>query len=242
MIYLIFSDVHSNLESLNKFIEISTEIPHDKKVCLGDMVGYNANPNECLDWIRQNVDIVLAGNHDYGAVGMIDISEFNPFAQEACLWSKEQLTDANRMFLRSLPIVKEEDGILWAHSSPFEPDEWHYINNKYDAQNNFPHFKNSICFVGHSHKLGVYELELNGWVEGIYQFDYELKLGCRYIVNVGSLGQPRDGIPKPSFVIFNSSTLKLEIIRYEYNFNATQSKVISEGLPSYLAERLAMGF
>jgi len=242
MIYLVFSDVHSNLESLERFIQMAEAIPHDKKVCLGDMVGYNTDPNEIVNWIRGNVDIVLAGNHDYGAVGMTDTSYFNDYATKACIWTREKLSDKNRVYLRSLQVKHEEDGILWVHSSPYEPDQWHYVNNKYDAQDNFPHFQNQCCFLGHSHKPMILELNPEGKVETIRDQKYELKLGCRYLINVGSLGQPRDGNPDPSFVVYNSSTMMVEFKRYEYPLEVTQEKIRSAGLPFYLADRLEAGF
>ena len=247
MVYLIFSDLHSNLESLEKFIEISETIPHDQKVCLGDIVGYNIDPNPCVDWIRDHVDIVLAGNHDYAAVGKIEPSSFNPYALEACLWTRKELTDANIEYLSSLPTKKEQNGILWVHSSPFEEEEWHYVNNQYDGEDNFPHFETQWCFLGHSHKPVILEKPPKGKVEAIYggavhHWENTLKPDCRYIINVGSLGQPRDGIPSPCFVVFDSDTLSVEFRRYDYNVQRTQEKIRSNKLPAFLAERLSAGF
>lgn len=247
MVYLIFSDLHSNLESLEKFIQISETIPHDQKVCLGDIVGYNADPNECVDWIRENVDIVLAGNHDYGVVGKTDTSYFNPYALQACLWTRDELTERNAEYLRSLSVKKEQNGILWVHSSPYEPNEWHYVNNQYDGEENFPHFEAQWCFLGHSHKPVILEKQPGGLVEAIFggtalHWEYELKPDCRYIINVGSLGQPRDGIPSPCFVVFDSDRLSVEFQRYDYNISRTQEKILSKKLPAFLAERLSAGF
>ena len=247
MVYLVFSDLHSNLESLEKFIEISETIPHDQKVCLGDIVGYNVDPNPCVDWIRDNVDIVLAGNHDYAAVKKIDPSYFNPYALEACLWTQDELTDQNIEYLRSLPIKKEQDGILWVHSSPFEEEEWHYVNNQYDGEDNFPHFETQCCFLGHSHKPVILEKPPEGKVEAVYggavhHWQHTLKPDSRYIINVGSLGQPRDGIPSPCFVMFDSDLLSVEFRRYDYDFQRTQEKIRLNKLPSFLAERLSAGF
>lgn len=247
MVYLIISDLHSNLESLERFIQISKTIPHDQKVCLGDIVGYNANPNECVDWVRDNVDVVLAGNHDYAVVGKTDTSYFNPYAYEACMWTREALTEDNIEYLGSLPTQREQNGILWVHSSPFEPNEWHYVNNKYDGEENFPHFKAQWCFLGHSHKPVVLEQHPGGAVEAVYggavhHWDYTLKPDCRYIINVGSLGQPRDGIPDPCFVVFDSDKSSVTFRRYEYDLKSTQEKIRANNLPPFLAERLSAGF
>ncbi len=247
MVYLIISDLHSNLESLQKFIAISKNIPHDQKVCLGDIVGYNADPNEVVDWVRDNVDVVLAGNHDYAVVGKTDTSYFNPYAYEACMWTREALTEDHIEYLGSLPNQREQNGILWVHSSPFEPNQWHYVNNKYDGEENFPHFKAQWCFLGHSHKPVVLEQHPGGAVEAVYggavhHWDYTLKPDCRYIINVGSLGQPRDGIPAPCFVVFDSDKGSVEFRRFEYDLKSTQEKILANHLPPFLAERLSAGF
>ncbi|NIQ00050.1 MAG: metallophosphoesterase [Nitrospinaceae bacterium] len=247
MVYLIFSDLHSNLESLEKFIEIGETLPHDQKVCLGDIVGYNTNPNECVDWVRENVDIVLAGNHDYAVVGKTDASYFNPYAMAACVWTRDILTEENIEYLSSLPVRKEQNGIQWVHSSPFEPDQWHYVNNKYDGEENFPHFDAPCCFLGHSHKPVILEREPGCHVEAIYggavdYWQYDFKPDHRYIVNVGSLGQPRDGMPLACYVVYDSERQTVEFKRFEYNLKRTQEKILSHNLPSFLAERLEAGF
>lgn len=247
MVFLVFSDLHSNLESLTRFIEISETIPHDRKVCLGDIVGYNTDPNECVDWVRDNVDIVLAGNHDYAVVGKMDTAYFNSYALKACLWTRGVLTKKNAEYLSSLPLKREQDGVLWVHSSPYEPEEWHYVNNKYDGEDNFPHFDGQWCFLGHSHKPVILEKHPGGVVEAVYGgavhfWEYELKPDCRYIINVGSLGQPRDGIPAPCFVIFDSDKGTVAFQRFDYDVPRTQEKIRAQKLPVFLAERLSAGF
>ena len=247
MIYLIFSDLHSNLESLEKFIEVSETIPHDQKACLGDIVGYNTDPNECVDWVRENVDIVLAGNHDYAVVGKTDTSYFNSYALEACDWTRKRLSDDNKEYLSSLPTKREQNGILWVHSSPFESQEWHYVNNQYDGEENFPYFKTQLCFLGHSHKPVILEKPAEGKVEAVYggtvhHWERTLNPDCRYIINVGSLGQPRDGMPSPCFVVFDSDRMSVEFRRYDYDVHQTQEKIRSNKLPSFLADRLSAGF
>lgn len=247
MVYLIFSDLHSNLEALERFIQLRESIPHDQLVCLGDTVGYNADPNECVDWVREHADIVLAGNHDYAAVGKTDTSYFNAYALEACRWTQEELTEPNIEYLASLPTKREQNGILWVHSSPFEPEEWHYVVNKYDGEENFPHFEAPLCFLGHSHKPLILEQDPGGAVEAVYgghvaHWEYQLKPDHRYIVNVGSLGQPRDGFPSPCFVVYDSDAPSVEFHRFNYNLERTQEKITSKKLPAFLAERLSAGF
>lgn len=242
MIYIIFSDLHSNLESLQAFDDATSNIKHDKKVFLGDAVGYGADPNVCVEWLRENVDIILAGNHDYAVVGKTSLSYFNSYARHVCLWTQQTLSEDNKRFLGSLSIAKEEDGIFWAHSSPFEPDEWRYVNSIPLARKNFEYFSASVCFIGHSHLPWVFEQDADGNVETYPQmFTGRLKAGCRYIVNVGSLGQPRDGNPDPVFVIYDSETQSLAHRRFKYNSTETRSKILNNGFSTYLAERLIQG-
>lgn len=242
MRYLIFSDLHSNLESLTTFAQIIETLDHDKKVFLGDLVGYGADPNACVEWVRENADITLSGNHDYGVLGKTDLTYFNSYAYQACLWTRQKLTPENKDFLGSLPCEIVEDGIHWVHSSPYEPEQWHYVVSRVDGKINFDHFSTQLCFVGHSHRPVIIEKGPDGKVQDcVSPTTWELKPDCRYIVNVGSLGQPRDGNPKPAFVIYDSTAGTLEYQRYEYDFSATQRKILANGLPSFLADRLSKG-
>ena len=241
MRYIIFSDLHSNLESLKVFRDLSETIDHDKKVFLGDLVGYCADPNRCTEWVRENADIVLGGNHDFAAVDRTDFTYFNSHAYQACLWTRLQLTEENKDFLKSLPCAKEEDGIYWVHSSPFEPEQWHYVNNRKDGKIHFDHFSEPLCFLGHSHRPVVIEKHPDGKIEDHFTSSWDLKPDCRYIINVGSLGQPRDGNPKPAFVVYDSDARTIEFHRYEYDFSATQKKIRESGLPFLLADRLSVG-
>ncbi|MFQ5449164.1 MAG: metallophosphoesterase family protein [Nitrospinaceae bacterium] len=241
MRYIIFSDIHSNLESLQVFEQIVRTIRHDKKICLGDLVGYGADPNPCVEWIRENADFVIAGNHDYAVVGKTDLTYFNPYAYQACLWTRQELTRENKGFLASLPLEKEEDGVYWVHSSPREPHHWHYVITREDGEKNFDYFPTRCCFVGHSHRPLILEQGPEGEIDDYISPAWDLKNGCRYLFNVGSLGQPRDGNPDPSFVIFDSGADTIEFRRYRYDFTSTQQKIRDSGLPYPLADRLSYG-
>lgn len=241
MVYLIISDLHSNLEALEKFSEIKDSLPHDKLVCLGDMVGYCANPNEILNWVRKNADIVIAGNHDHAAIDKTDTSYFNAYALKACHWTRDQLTKTNQRYLDSLPVSTVEDDITWSHSSPFEPEEWHYVNNKYDGKDNFPHFDTQCCFIGHTHQPQIFEENASGQVERVPAIQCKLKKTHRYLINVGSLGQPRDGNPNPSFGVLDTGKKQFSLKRFEYPLDKTQEKILENGLPEFLAQRLVDG-
>ncbi len=241
MVYLIFSDVHSNLEALQAFFEIAEETPHDKLVCLGDIVGYGADPNPVLDLIREKVDIILAGNHDYAACDKISISSFNPYAYHATLWTQKALTKENHEFLRSLPIYLEDEGIIWVHSSPFEPEDWHYLNSHEDALENFEALEKELCFMGHTHKPVAFEEVSKGDIKPLKGPTIKLNSGSRYLINVGSLGQPRDRNPESCFTKFDSCARELSFHRFSYNLEETQRKILKNGLPPFLAQRLSQG-
>ena len=157
MKYIIFSDVHSNLEAIEAFCQVIESVDHDRKVCLGDIVGYNTDPNFAVEWVRDEVDIVLAGNHDFAVLKKTNISYFNSTACQACAWTRNALKIKNKAFLDTLPIEKEEDGIYLVHSSPFEPTEWHYVSTGQSAKTNFDYFNQTLCFLGHSHLPGIFE-------------------------------------------------------------------------------------
>ena len=241
MKFIIFSDIHSNLESLQSFCRVTESVLHDKKVCLGDIVGYNADPNPVVEWVRDKTDFALAGNHDYSVLNKTDPNYLNPAAYQASLWTRRNLTNSNKDFLNTLPIEKEEDGIYWVHSSPFEPKKWHYVSTKKSAEKNFNYFDQAICFVGHSHLPGIFEKNKNNKVYSHDTTKEELDPESRYIINVGSLGQPRDGNPDPVFVFYDSVSHIVKFFRFSYDLFLTQQKIIACGLPYILADRLRKG-
>ena len=241
MRYIIFSDLHSNLEALNQFEKEIETIAHDKLVCLGDIVGYGVDPNPCVEWVMKNVNFSVAGNHDWAAVNKADTTYFNSHAYESCQWTREKLTASNKDFLRSLPLDHEEGGIYWVHASPYMPEAWHYVTSKAGGKRNFKNFETSICFVGHSHNPIILEQTADGEVNDFVSDTWSIEPENRYIFNDGSLGQPRDGNPNPAFISYDSEEKMVKIHRFEYDLKSTQDKIRDSGLPMYLAERLAQG-
>ena len=136
----IISDIHSNLEGLEKTLDLIKKRTIDEIICLGDIIGYGANPNECIDLVRQATPLVLLGNHDEAAIDLAKTEYFNPFARIAAEWTNRELTEQNITYIRSLPYSLERNGLLFVHSSPYEPEEWHYILSLVDAQFNFAYF------------------------------------------------------------------------------------------------------
>lgn len=235
----IISDVHSNLEAL---LVVKAEIDKanvDQIYCLGDIVGYNANPRECLKLIREMNAICVAGNHDYAAIGLTDIEYFNPHAKVAALWSGKQLQEEDKSYIKKLPLVRKIGNFTLVHATLREPELWGYILSTRDAQDCFSYQETPLCFIGHSHYPSVFE-------EGgklILSPEMEIKLNkdSRYIINVGSVGQPRDRNPKASFVFFDTEQWVVDFRRLDYDIEKTQEKVLAAGLPPFLAERLAVG-
>ena len=205
------------------------------------MVGYNTDPNPVVDWVRDKTDFALAGNHDYSVLNKTDASYLNPASYQASIWTRRNLTNSNKDFLNTLPIEKEKDGIYWVYSSPFEPKKWHYVSTKKSAEKNFNYLDQAICFVGHSHLPGIFEKNKNNKVHSHKTIKEELDPESRYIINVGSLGQPRDGNPDPVFVFYDSGGHIVKFFRFSYDLFSTQQKIIACGLPYTLADRLMNG-
>ena len=232
----IFSDVHANAEALTLSLELLAEAEIDRLFCLGDVVGYGADPVECLKRVREVSEVILAGNHDHAAVGLADLTYFNPHARAAAIWTAGQLDEESQSFLRELPYDYVEDDALFVHASPHEPEEWHYIVSLGDAMAAFPAFTESICFVGHSHVAGIYCDD-----GGEPKDRVALQPGRRYLVNVGSVGQPRDGDPRLACAIFDREERTVVIMRVEYDIEAAAGKIRAAGLPRLLADRLYHG-
>ncbi|MDP1675261.1 MAG: metallophosphoesterase family protein [Bacteroidota bacterium] len=232
MKYAIISDIHSNLEALQKAMSIIDEKKVDEIICLGDVVGYGANPNECVDIVRSRCSLTVLGNHDAAALDTLLAHDFNAIARKAVVWTAEHLTEESRAFLLSLPMVERKEDILFVHSSPDAPEAWDYIIDSDDAVSAIRHFDEQICFIGHTHVPGIYSRR--GRAKSIDRDE-------QCIVNVGSIGQPRDGNPKLAFGIFNSTTWEYELIRSEYDIQKAAEKIYAAKLPEELGNRLMYG-
>jgi diadenosine tetraphosphatase ApaH/serine/threonine PP2A family protein phosphatase len=246
MKYAIISDIHANLEALEAVLADAQPLA-DRFVCLGDIVGYNANPNECLHLIQSLCDVVIVGNHDQAAVGLRPYNDFNEYASAAIDWTREQLTPAGYDYLRGLPLTATF-GTCWlaAHGSPRHTDEYlfqaaHFQQSFIYLQQHMPEVR--CCFVGHTHLPMVWQCLPEGivWSVEMESLTTALDMECRYIVNPGSVGQPRYGGPDASYVLLDDEALTVEFRFVPYDVETTQEKIYDAGLPSYLAERLAIG-
>jgi len=241
MKYAIISDIHGNLEALKSILEEIDRQKVDSILCLGDIVGYGPNPNECAEIIKERADVVLAGNHDYAPLGKIDISYFNPWARQAIEWTRENLAPETIEFLLELPLKSEQDGFTIVHATPYKPHEWNYIITIGDAIKNFPEFSSQVCFIGHSHVPMIVTLTERN--DCVVEKDNPLMIkdNLRYIINVGSVGQPRDLNPLSAIGLYDTDTKTYELVRVEYDIAVTQKKILASNLPSFLAERLELG-
>jgi diadenosine tetraphosphatase ApaH/serine/threonine PP2A family protein phosphatase len=234
----IFSDVHGNLEALQVVLGKIAELQVDRIICLGDVVGYGADPNACVDVVQDVADVVLAGNHDWASVGLLDTSYFNPIPLIAIQWTADVLGSKQAAFLHNCPLFLDEDQVRYVHASPQEPELWHYLFDLEDGRDAIRQTDYPLCFVGHSHRAFICSESGRDdiVVEGDIQFNMD-----RYLVNVGSVGQPRDGDPRTSFAVWDQESGNLHLYRVSYDVLTAQKKMREAGLPEFLAERLAIG-
>lgn len=235
----IFSDVHGNLEALETVLEEIAKLQVDRIVCLGDVVGYGADPNACVDAVQAQADVVLAGNHDWAAVGLEDPHYFNPMALKAIAWTADVLGDTQEIFLRECALVHDDDQVRYAHASPVSPADWDYIVSPDWGRMALEEASCQISFVGHSHRAFI--CSDTGREDVLIEGAVNLCTSHRYLINVGSVGQPRDGDARASFVIWDQEKGNLRLYRVSYDVVTAQEKIRVAGLPAFLAERLAVG-
>lgn len=228
----VISDIHSNLEALERVLERIRQERPDAVACLGDIVGYGPFPNECVDLVSQYCSIVVRGNHDAGAVGTISAEDFNREGKAAIEWTRLQLTAANLKFLKDLPVTSVSEDVTYVHASPREPERWDYVANWQDVAEVFDHVSTTFCCIGHTHIPAV--VAADGAVNNF-------RKGQKHLVNVGSVGQPRDGNPRASFALLDTEAPSASIIRVEYDVAATADAIKKAGLPEFLARRLKHG-
>jgi putative phosphoesterase len=240
MKYGVFSDIHGNLEAFQAVLTfLKDEV--DEFIFLGDAVGYGADPNEVIALLKEVNSLCIAGNHDWACVGKFDDSYFNPVAYEALVWTKKNLDPSAISFLYGLPLLYEQENFVCVHGSLYEPHNFHYIMNDYAAQASFSLLKKRICFIGHTHSQEVYALRQNE-ITMIRDVSLTIDDQCQYIVNVGSIGQPRDRDWRASLCIFDETKGNLLFKRVEYDVKKTADKIIAAGVPSFLAQRLYGGY
>ena len=236
----IISDIHGNREALDTVLAKIDSLDVEKIFCLGDVVGYGPDPGYCVETVAERCEMTLAGNHEYAVLGKINIDYFNPHARQATLWTRDHLTAEQVQLISKYPLTHVWDKCTFVHGTLDSPDLFDYIQTSYDAHLSLERLENRVCFIGHSH-VPVAFLQNESAIT--YSTDYIVDLShvLKSIVNVGSVGQPRDGNPNASFATYDTETEHVELFRCPYDLESTQEKIMEAGLPPFLAERLAVG-
>lgn len=245
MRYLIISDLHGNWEALQAVLENASS-EYDRIVCCGDLVGYGPDPDRIVEWARRHVDVVVRGNHDRACCGLEDLEWFNEVAQIASRWTMAHLTQADLAWLRDLPRGPVMvDGFSIAHGSPLDEDE--YVTTLADASNVVEYVEAALTFIGHTHlQGGFYWLDGRQWIVRGPEAPrcvepLRIDPDGVYLMNPGSVGQPRDGDPRAAYCLFDADKRDLRLLRAVYDYEAVRRKIETAGLPPVLGSRLALG-
>jgi len=239
MRYAVIADIHANLEALEVVLADTKEQKCTHYCCVGDVVGYNANPKECLDIVRSMGMPVVKGNHDEYCSSEEDLEGFNPHAAEAVNWTRKQLGKEDRQWLRDLKYVRLVASFSMVHATLDGPQRWGYVFDKLAAAASFTYQNTSVCFFGHTHVPVAFVRD--SVVRGGTYSKFRVEPGKKYFVNVGAVGQPRDGNPKAGYVVYDLNDGTIELRRLDYDIPKAQKKIMEAGLPQRLADRLSLG-
>lgn len=241
---ILLADIHSNLEAL---LEVEKKIKRycpDKVICLGDIIGYGAKPSECIEIVRKNSWLAIGGNHEWGVLGKKELSFFNIYAREALLWTKKKISKSDEVYLAKLELLHKEEDFLGVHASLYEPSEFHYLDNYSSILRDFKILEErsfKVSFVAHTHIPFVF-IYKGGNLYRDYSSQVEISSKNFYLINVGSVGQPRDRDRRACFCIYDLDKKIIRFQRVEYNIRKTQKEITLAGLPSLLATRLEGGW
>ncbi len=238
MKYAIISDVHANLEAVEACFREIERLRVDRVICLGDLVDYCAQPNEVISIIKNNCDVVLLGNHDEAQYNHLLSERFNERARVSSVHTRTVLEPENLEYIKKLKLTHSENELHFVHASPLEPQTYKYVLTDEAAMENYNAFTEKISFIGHSHRPLIFESSdtgINTITEG------RLNINNRYIINVGSVGQPRDNNNKLSFGFFDSEEFAYYNTRIDYDRVSASIKIYKEGLPVFLAQRILVG-
>ena len=241
MRYGVLSDIHANLEALSAVLAALKKEAVNEYVCAGDIIGYGADPDACVGAVKKLRASSILGNHDAVCAGRISLDAFTQYAKDALVWTDAHMTEESRDYLKGLKYRHDEEGVFTAvHGTLSGPELFGYMFTRREAQESFELLENNLLFIGHTHVPGVFE-ESRGRVTFSGRNRINMRRGSRYIVNTGSVGQPRYGNPAACFAVFDSDAMTVEIQRTDYDVATAQKKIIGAGLPAILAERLGSG-
>jgi len=237
----VFSDVHGNLEAFEAVLKALSKERIDTYLYVGDVVGYGADPRACIALLKKlQPSALIAGNHEWGVLGLLDLDYFNEYAEAAIQWTRHLMTKDELEYLKSFGLLFEAKDFTLVHGSLGQPARFNYILDSDDAELTLKLSRTPLTFVGHSHAAGFFCFE-DGVVRQPRGPKFVIQSERKYVVNVGSVGQPRDGDPRAAYVIYDDKERSVEIKRVEYNVKAAQDKIGKAGLPAWLASRLAQG-
>jgi len=239
MRFAIFGDIHANLESFETVLTDARDQRCTDFICLGDIVGYNANPQECLQLLQSLDCPVVRGNHDDYASSDSPLRTFNPLAEVAIQWTRDQLTTKEKQWLGALPLVTEIHGFTIVHATLDSPENWGYVLDQFDATASFSRQMTDLCFFGHTHAPRAY-IKNNSTADVSFE-TFTIEPSKKYFINVGSVGQPRDGDWRASYTVFDVESGTVLLRRLQYDLPKTQQKILAAGLPPPLAGRLMFG-
>ncbi|MFH0909743.1 MAG: metallophosphoesterase family protein [bacterium] len=239
MKYALLGDIHANLEALEVVLHDAKEHGVTKYACVGDVVGYNANPVECMAIVRELGCTTVRGNHDHYCSHAENLNGFHPLAADVVDWTRKQLNPEQQEWLRKLKFVAPVETFTIVHSTLDTPEMWGYVFDKLEAEANFNYQTTTLCFYGHTHVPLAFE-KSDTVRFGLYS-KIKVTLGKKYFINVGSVGQPRDGDPRAAYVIFDMINNTVELRRIPYDIQKAQRKILDAGLPGRIAARLAVG-
>lgn len=242
MRYAIFSDVHGNVEALTTMLAAFESMNIDKYMCLGDLVGYGANPDTCCTMVRELGAVTLLGNHDAAVSGRMDYSYYYEAAREALDWCRDRLSEENMAWLKTLPYTHKEGDLEFSHGSPLEPEEYDYIfapEQARDLAYQKPDLAR-VTFIGHSHLTKVFAVKGNEALDVVAP-RFVLKPDMKYVITVGSVGQPRDYDPRSCAGIYDSEAESFEFVRVEYDIESQRQKILDAGLAQNFGTRLLLG-
>lgn len=241
MRYALVSDIHGNLEALEAVIAELSKQGIDRYLCIGDVVGYGADPSRCIDIVRSlKPEALIAGNHEWGVTGSLELGYFSEYARAAVIWTKKILSASEIEYLNSFKLLYEGDDFVLVHGGLVEPDKFPYIMDSDDAWETMRLMKKPLTFIGHTHVAEIYYSDKDKARETI---EPRISIGNDklYVINSGSVGQPRDMDPRASFAIYDSDKRTVEIRRVVYDIEKAQAKILKTGLPKMLALRLSEG-
>lgn len=240
--WVVFSDIHSNLEAFQAVLADMRTIRFNRMICLGDITGYAASPKDCLDLIRTLETEALQGNHDFAVLDDDILLQMRGPAVAGIRYARDQLSSSRRDFLASLPMVARHGELQFVHSSLDHPEAWTYLRRDLDIRAHFAAQIDPICFCGHTHIPGVFWLNAAGEVKSLGASGrVELPDNGKVLINAGSVGQPRDRCPDACYVVYEAATRTIEFRRIPYDVSTTQGRILDAGLPRITADRLSVG-